>query len=179
MLDSWLPGPVHMWARVGGGSAERAEGRSAGAARAGSAPGGAERSRGLINVGKVYPAGIRTRWVRRLCGGRDQGSRLRGYHPRAQRGRAHPAAVRHGPLREITTPQVRRWRTDLLDADVGRATVSKAYQVLRAIMNTAVDDGLIQRNPCQIKGAGSVTHTERPFLSVAEVYRLADAAPPH
>ncbi|MFJ8718091.1 recombinase family protein [Streptomyces violaceus] len=28
-------GPIHMWARVGGGSAERAEGRSAGAARAG------------------------------------------------------------------------------------------------------------------------------------------------
>ncbi|WRZ22864.1 N-terminal phage integrase SAM-like domain-containing protein [Streptomyces sp. NBC_00243] len=83
------------------------------------------------------------------------------------------------PLREITTPQVRRWRTDLLDAGVGPATVSKAYQVLRAIMNTAVDNGLIQRNPCRIKGAGSVTHTERPVLSVAEVYRLADAAPPH
>ncbi|WP_405520545.1 integrase [Streptomyces canus] len=28
-------GLIHMWARVGGGSAERAEGRSAGAARAG------------------------------------------------------------------------------------------------------------------------------------------------
>ncbi|AVH58959.1 hypothetical protein C4B68_27935 [Streptomyces dengpaensis] len=83
------------------------------------------------------------------------------------------------PLREITTPQVRRWRTDLLDAGVGPATVSKAYQVLRAIMNTAVDDGLIERNPCRVKGAGTVTHTERPFLSVPEVYRLADAVPPH
>ncbi|WP_406168510.1 tyrosine-type recombinase/integrase [Streptomyces sp. NBC_00996] len=82
-------------------------------------------------------------------------------------------------LREITTPQVRRWRTDLLDAGVGPATVSKAYQVLRAIMNTAVDDGLIERNPCRVKSAGTVTHTERPFLSVPEVYRLADAVPPH
>ena len=83
------------------------------------------------------------------------------------------------PLREITTPQIRRWRTDLLDAGVGPATVSKAYQVLRAILNTAVDDGLIERNPCRVKGAGTVTHTERPFLSVPEVYRLADAVPPH
>ncbi|GHA67105.1 putative prophage phiRv2 integrase [Streptomyces tauricus] len=83
------------------------------------------------------------------------------------------------PLREITTPQVRRWRTDLLASGVGVATVSKSYQVLRAIMNTAVDDGLIQRNPCRIKGAGAVTHTERPFLSVPEVYRLAEAVPPH
>ncbi|MFD6494651.1 tyrosine-type recombinase/integrase [Streptomyces sp. NPDC060188] len=82
------------------------------------------------------------------------------------------------PLREITTPKVRRWRTDLLDAGVGPATVSKAYQVLRAIMNTAVDDGLIERNPCRVKGAGTVTHTERPFLSVPEVYRLAEAVPP-
>ncbi|MGW6404414.1 tyrosine-type recombinase/integrase [Streptomyces sp. NPDC055134] len=83
------------------------------------------------------------------------------------------------PLRDITTPQVRRWRTDLLDAGVGAASIAKAYQVLRAILHTAVDDGLIERNPCRIKGAGSVTHTERPFLSVPEVYRLADAVPPH
>jgi integrase len=46
-------------------------------------------------------------------------------------------------------------------------------------MNTAVDDGLLERNPCRVKGAGMVTHTERPFLSVPEVYRLADAVPPH
>lgn len=50
---------------------------------------------------------------------------------------------------------------------------------LRAILNTAVDDGLIQRNPCRIKGAGTANHAERPFLSVPEVYRLADAVPPH
>ena len=71
------------------------------------------------------------------------------------------------PLREITTPQVRRRRTDLLDAGVGPATVSKAYQVLRAIMNTAVDDGLIERDPCRVKGARTVTRTERPFLTAA------------
>ncbi|HEX5566842.1 MAG TPA: tyrosine-type recombinase/integrase [Streptomyces sp.] len=83
------------------------------------------------------------------------------------------------PLQEITTPQVRRWRTDLLGAGVGPATVAKSYQLLRAILNTAVDDGLIRRNPCRIKGAGTVNHAERPFLSVPEVYRLADAVPSH
>ncbi|MFE1430779.1 tyrosine-type recombinase/integrase [Streptomyces griseoaurantiacus] len=81
------------------------------------------------------------------------------------------------PLQEITTSQVRRWRTDLLGAGVGPATVAKSYQILRAILHTAVDDGLIERNPCRIKGAGNVNHAERPFLSVSEVYRLADAVP--
>jgi hypothetical protein len=41
-------GSIHMWARVGAACAERAEGRSAARSGAGSAPGGAERSRGLM-----------------------------------------------------------------------------------------------------------------------------------
>ncbi|MER5462024.1 site-specific integrase [Streptomyces sp. NPDC002668] len=82
-------------------------------------------------------------------------------------------------LREITTPQVRRWRADLLSSGVGEPTVVKSYQVLRAIMNTAVDDGLIQRNPCRIKGAGAAKTAERPFLEVQEVSRLAEAVPAH
>ena len=57
-------------------------------------------------------------------------------------------------VQDITEPQVRRWRKDLLDAKVGEVTVAKAYRLLKAILATAVDDGLIRRNPCRIKGAG-------------------------
>jgi integrase len=39
-----------------------------------------------------------------------------------------------------------------------------------------VDDGLIRRNPCRIKGAGQEKSAERPVLTVAQVYALADAA---
>ncbi|MDX3430314.1 tyrosine-type recombinase/integrase [Streptomyces sp. ME01-18a] len=80
-------------------------------------------------------------------------------------------------LSEITTPQIRRWRAGLLESGVGEATVAKAYQILRAIMNTAVDDEVIQRNPCRIKGAGAAKTAERPFLDVTEVFQLADAVP--
>ncbi len=41
-------GPVHLWAGVGAARAERAEGRSVARSGAGSPPGGAERSRGLM-----------------------------------------------------------------------------------------------------------------------------------
>ena len=50
-----------------------------------------------------------------------------------------------------------------------------ASGLARAVMNTAVDDGLIKRNPCRIRGAGSEHSPERPVLSVAQVYALADA----
>lgn len=76
---------------------------------------------------------------------------------------------------ELTLARVRRWRKMLLDSGTGPVATAKAYRFLRAVMNTAVDDGLIKRNPCRIKGAGSEDSPERPVLSVAQVYALADA----
>jgi integrase len=81
-------------------------------------------------------------------------------------------------VQDITEPRVRRWRKSLLDAGVGEVTVAKAYRLLKAIMNTAVDDGLIRRNPCRIKGAGQEKSPERPVLTIRQVFDLADAIAP-
>lgn len=80
-------------------------------------------------------------------------------------------------LASITTVQVRAWRTACLTR-TGEPTVVKAYQVLRAILNTAVDDELIRRNPCRVKGADRYDVPERPVLTVGEVYAVADAMGP-
>jgi integrase len=79
---------------------------------------------------------------------------------------------------DITEPEVRRWRKGLLDAGTGNATAAKSYRTLRAILNTAVDDGLIRRNPCRIKGAGDDKTPERPIVAIDEVFRLAEAIGP-
>jgi integrase len=70
---------------------------------------------------------------------------------------------------------VRKWRKKLLDSGLSTVTVAKAYRLLKAIMNTAVDDGLIKRNPCRINGAGQEHSPERPVLTIAQVFALADA----
>jgi integrase len=77
------------------------------------------------------------------------------------------------PLADIREPHVRRWRKNLLDAGVSAVTVAKAYRLLKAVFNTAVDDGLIRRNPCRIKGAGQEKSAERPVLTVPQVHTLA------
>lgn len=41
-------------------------------------------------------------------------------------------------------------------------------------MNTAVEDGIIRRNPCRVRGAGQDRSPERPVLTVQEVPRLAE-----
>jgi len=76
---------------------------------------------------------------------------------------------------DITEAHVRRWRKNLLDSGVGPVTTAKAYRLLKAILNTAVDDGLIRRNPCRITGAGQEKSPERPVLTVSQVFALADA----
>ncbi|WP_327748785.1 tyrosine-type recombinase/integrase [Streptomyces europaeiscabiei] len=83
-----------------------------------------------------------------------------------------------GTMADVTTARVRSWRGKLLTAGIGEPTVVKAYQLLRALMNTAVDDELIRRNPCRIKGADRYEVPERPVLSVAEVFAVADAIAP-
>lgn len=80
-------------------------------------------------------------------------------------------------LGDITPSAVRRWHAALLGAGVGNATVAKAYRLLHAILNTAVADEVLVRNPCLVKGAGSDRTPERPTASVAEVYALAGAVP--
>jgi integrase len=67
---------------------------------------------------------------------------------------------------------------DRLD-DVGESTVAQAYRLLRAVMNTALDDELIRgRSPCRIKGADKEHAAERPVAAVAQVYAIAEASKP-
>ena len=78
----------------------------------------------------------------------------------------------------ITEADVRRWRADLLDEGVSPVTAAKAYRLLKSILATAVEDSLIRRNPCRVKGGGTEQSPERPLLTVAEVYSLAEACGP-
>ncbi|MFI6121329.1 tyrosine-type recombinase/integrase [Streptomyces sp. NPDC051064] len=81
-------------------------------------------------------------------------------------------------LDQITAPRVRSWRSERLDTTGAETTVAKSYRLLKAILETAVEDELIRRNPCRIRGAGKETAAERPVATVDQVDALADALGP-
>jgi integrase len=81
-------------------------------------------------------------------------------------------------LSDLDAAMVRSWRHELLAAGVSPTMAAKAYRLLRAILGTAVDDGILPRNPCRIRGAGSEPTPERPVLSVTQVLNLAEQMPP-
>ena len=56
--------------------------------------------------------------------------------------------------------------------------MAKAHRLLEAIMNTAVDDGAIRRNPCRIRGAAQGRSPERTVLTLRQVGQLTDAIHP-
>jgi hypothetical protein len=77
-------------------------------------------------------------------------------------------------LTEITPTAVRNWHTELgPGAPVLR---SHAYGLLRTILNSAVAEDIITKNPCVLHGAGSArtTHRSRPATldELAEIGRL-------
>lgn len=81
------------------------------------------------------------------------------------------------PINRITTEAVRAWH-GRVTSDVSALQAAKAYRLLRAMLNTAVADGLLTRNPCCIPGAGQERSPERPLVEPADVLRLADAIEP-
>ena len=81
-------------------------------------------------------------------------------------------------LDEITAPLVRQWRAERLRTTKAKTTTAKAYRLLKSIMETAVDDDLIKRNPCRIKGAGKEKAVERRIATVVQVDALADQLGP-
>ena len=81
-------------------------------------------------------------------------------------------------LIDLDTAMIREWRAALLDSGVSPVMTAKAYRLLRAVLMTAAeDDEIIPRNPCRIRGADREHSAERPVLTVAQVFALAELMP--
>ncbi len=81
-------------------------------------------------------------------------------------------------LARITTARIRDWNARLRGPDgPGASTAAKCYRLLRSILTTAVEDGLIPANPCTIKGAGIEPADERPIPTIVQVHDLVQQLP--
>jgi integrase len=125
------------------------------------------------NAGKISLAEYAERWIHE----RDLKARTREEYERHIRLHVRPQLGTHA-LNEITAPHIRKWRAGRLADGVGRPTLAKTYRILHAIFATAVDDDLLRRNPCRIKGAGQDKADERPTATLQQVFAIADAIQP-
>jgi integrase len=127
------------------------------------------------NAGRVTLAVYATRWLEERALLR---SRTRELYEGLLRLHVLPA-LGDVELGRLAPARIRTWHASLLKAGKpGRPTTAKTYRLLRTILATAVEDELLTRNPCTLKGAGVERTPERPVAAIEQVYALADAVDP-
>lgn len=110
----------------------------------------------------ITPADVRSWYSRMRKDLHDAGKR--------RAAAAHARAIEVAKRRGLPAPPAPVVQT-------GESRLRQAYTLLRSILATAVRDGLIGSNPCQITGAGAVAHPERPFLSPETLGTVVTAMP--
>lgn len=76
-------------------------------------------------------------------------------------------------IEEIRVADIRAWWNTRADKPVQRVNL---YALLHMIFEVAMDDELIQRNPCRVRGASAVASKRRPTFTDADVQKIYDAA---
>ena len=128
-----------------------------------------------VNAATVPLADYATRWLRERALLRPRTSEL---YEGLLRLHILPTL---GPvtLADLKPPMIRTWHAGLLSGPrPGATTAAKSYRLLRTILATAVDDDVLEKNPCRIRGAGVEHSKERPIATIEQVYALADAIDP-
>jgi integrase len=106
---------------------------------------------------------------------RRLGPRSRETHERNLR--LHLAPLADVPVKSLTPALVRTWYATAMRGNGGNTSIDQSYRLLRAILNTAVREGLLAKNPCQIPGAGTTRAKRRTVASPKEVAALVDEVP--
>jgi integrase len=81
-------------------------------------------------------------------------------------------------LNKISPSTVRTWLADRRKVTTP-AVVRQAYNLLKAIMATAVSDDLIAKNPCQEKRASNFNGKRRPLMTWDQAAAILEHMPPH
>jgi integrase len=79
-------------------------------------------------------------------------------------------------LADLTPELIRLWYATLTSLR-SQSVAAKAYTRLRQILRQAVDDDRIGKNPCRIDQGGAERTPEQNFISLPELYALADVVP--
>jgi integrase len=81
-------------------------------------------------------------------------------------------------LGSMTADTWRGWYQRMRSDHPNSTQPDKAYRLARAMLNQAVDDGILPSNPCRVKGAGRERAPERPVVTPEIVARLSEVVDP-
>jgi integrase len=92
--------------------------------------------------------------------------------------RLHLAPLEDVQLRALTPVAVREWYAAAMRGDGGRTSIAQSYRFMRTVLNAAVREDAIAKNPCTIPGAGADRAKERTVATLDQVAALLEAITP-
>jgi integrase len=81
------------------------------------------------------------------------------------------------PLDAIDGLAIRRWIAEMHSEGLSASRIQQSYRLLSQMLTSAIDCGLLERNPCARVRIPRGVRTEMSCLTADEVERLADAVP--
>lgn len=76
----------------------------------------------------------------------------------------------------INPARIRQWYAAMESKAVPTAR-ARSYSLLRGILNVAVKDGAIDKNPCLITGGGTTRHTVKTVPTIEQALQVSDLMP--
>jgi integrase len=92
--------------------------------------------------------------------------------------RLHLSDLLDLPIAQIHPPTVRAWYAKQRRLGKSPSGTAQSYRFIRSVLNVAVADEAIPRNPCVIPGAGTLKAAERPTATPEQVAQLIEAITP-
>jgi integrase len=111
-------------------------------------------------------------WLHTRRPGEPYGYRPVVYRQRLNHLRTLNETFGHRYVQDITVADVRAWWNSRSGTPAHR---SNMYWLLHSVFEVALDDELIQRNPCRVKGASRPAHRKRPTFTDEDVDKILAA----
>ena len=82
-------------------------------------------------------------------------------------------------LTSITTADIKKWVSSMVEDGIGSTTIRQCYRLLHQILQAALEDELIGRNPAVGVKLPKIASKPKEGLTAKELYALADECGPH
>ncbi|PZS03279.1 MAG: site-specific integrase [Pseudonocardiales bacterium] len=116
------------------------------------------------------------RWIVTTLAASDRKATTKATYTTLARGHIMAGGLAALPLGRVHPSDVEAWLLSLRGAGKAPSTVRQTYTILRAVLDAAVRDGLLARNPAAVIRRPAVQRVEARYLSPADVGRLLAAA---
>jgi integrase len=127
-------------------------------------------------VRKVTVGVFTSQWIASTLAASDRKPSTKELYHRIARHHIVGSTIGTRPLDKLKPSHVEAWKVELANRGLAESTVRTAYTVLRAVLDTAVRDEALARNPAAAVARPKVTVREAAYLSPAQVRELLSEA---